>query len=173
MAGLSVVAQVPGIISHQGKLMVHGTNFTGTVQFKFALVSAGGNTTWWSHNGTSIGGSEPSGLPVSLPVSQGVFSVNLGDTTVTNMTQPIPSSVFTNNSVWLRIWVDDGVNGSQRLIPDRRITAAGYALIAGSLVGPTPSATNFLASLAGDVTGPQGATVVSTVGGATAAQVAS
>jgi hypothetical protein len=148
LAGWSGAAQVPGIISHQGKLTVNGTNFTGTGQFKFALVSAAGDATWWSHDGTSAGGSEPSGPPVSLPVTRGVFSVNLGDTNVANMLQPIPPSVFTHDSVWLRVWVDDSVNGSQQLIPDRRITAAGYALVAGSALAPAASATNFSGSLA-------------------------
>ncbi|MBI4325509.1 MAG: hypothetical protein HY674_09625 [Chloroflexi bacterium] len=172
LAAGSGAAQVPGIISHQGKLTVNGTNFTGTGQFKFALVNAAGDTTWWSHDGTSGGGGEPSSLPIVLSVTRGVFSVNLGDTTVANMTQPIPPSAFTQDSVWLRVWVDDGVNSSQRLTPDRRITAAGYALVAGSALAPAETATNFSGLLAGDVTGPQNATVVSTVGGVTAAQVA-
>ena len=158
-------AQVPGILSHPGKLRVNGTNFTGTGQFKFALVSAAGDTTWWSHDGTSTGGSDPGGSPVTLPVTRGVFSVNPGDTHVPNMLQPIPASVFSHDSVWGRIWVDDGVNGCQRLTPDRRITAAGYALVADRALAPAATATNFSGSPGGDVTGPQDATMVSGVGG--------
>jgi hypothetical protein len=45
--------------------------------------------------------------------------------------------------------------------------------VQGSLIGPASTATNFSAPLSGDVTGPQGATVVSTVGGQSAANVAS
>lgn len=165
-------AEVPGILSHQGKLTVEGASFNGTAQFKFALVNATGDTTWWSHNGTSADGNEPSGTPVALSVREGVFSVNLGDTNVQHMLQPIPCGVFTHDSVWLRIWVDDGVNGSQRLTPDRRITAAGYALVAGTAVAPAATATNFTGPLAGDVIGTQQATVVSTVGGLPAASVA-
>lgn len=132
----TVSAQVPGIISHQGKLMVEGARFTGTALFKFALVNAAGDTTWWSHNGTSNDGGEPSGNPVQLQVNQGLFSVNLGDTSVPNMTQSISPDVFTHDSVWLRVWVDDGVHGVQRVLPDRRITSAGYALVAGTVVMP-------------------------------------
>lgn len=131
-----LAAQVPGIISHQGKLMVQGVNFTGTALFKFALVNASGDTSYWSHNGTSAGGNEPSGSAISLSVNRGLFSVNLGDTSIPNMTQPISPDVFSHESVWLRVWVDDGVNGFQRLVPDRRITSAGYALVAERTVMP-------------------------------------
>ena len=37
----SSLAQVPGIINYQGRVVVNGTNFTGTGQFKFALVDGG------------------------------------------------------------------------------------------------------------------------------------
>ncbi len=177
LAGGSVgFAQVPGIISHQGKLTVNGTNLTGTAQFKFALVTTNSlsvEQTLWSHNDTSAGGSEPTVPALTLDVARGVFSVNLGDTNLAGMTQPIPASVFTNPAVFLRVWVDDGVNGSQHLVPDRRVVAAGYALVAGTVLGSVASAANFTGPLAGEVTGPQGATVVGTVGGASAANLAS
>src|SRR5437868_1757186 len=50
---------VPGIINYQGRVMVNGTNLTGTGRFKFALVNATGTTTFWSNDGTSVNGSEP------------------------------------------------------------------------------------------------------------------
>ncbi|HOK77633.1 MAG TPA: kelch repeat-containing protein, partial [Verrucomicrobiota bacterium] len=130
------IAQVPGIISHQGKLMVQGVNFTGTAFFKFALVNAGGTTTLWSHNGTSTNGGEPADPAISLSVNQGIFSVNLGDTSIPNMTHQITPDVFTNESVWLRVWVNDGTNGFQRLLPDRRVASAGYALVAANVLMP-------------------------------------
>ncbi|NOS68503.1 MAG: collagen-like protein [Verrucomicrobia bacterium] len=131
LAVLPSIAQVPGIISHQGKITVNNTNFNGTGQFKFALVGPTATLSFWSHDGSSVSGSEPSGPTIDLPVTRGIFSVNLGDPSVTNMTQTIPASVFTNSEVYLRIWFNDGVNGSQLLSPDRRITAAGYAQVAG------------------------------------------
>jgi hypothetical protein len=39
----STLAQVPSILSYQGRVQVSGTNFSGTGQFKFALVSPGTN----------------------------------------------------------------------------------------------------------------------------------
>lgn len=110
--------------------MVQGVNFTGTALFKFALVNASGDTSYWSHDGTSVGGGEPTGSAISLSVNRGLFSVNLGDTSIPNMTQSITPDVLSHESVWLRVWVDDGVNGFERVVPDRRITSAAYALVA-------------------------------------------
>ncbi len=167
-------AQVPGIISYQGKLAVNGTNSTGTVAFKFALIAPPLATpvTLWSHNGSSTTGSEPSGPAVSLAVSHGAYSVNLGDTNIDSMTVAIPASAFLNTEVYLRIWVNDGVSGFQKMSPDLRITAVGYALVARTTSEAPASSTNFSGSLVGDVTGLQTATVVGSVAGVSATNVA-
>ena len=106
-------------------------NFDGSGQFKFALVNAAGNTTYWSNDGTSVAGSQPTAA-VSLTVTKGLYSVLLGDTTLANMTV-IPNSVFNNADVRLRVWFNDGTNGSQLLTPDQRIAAVGYAVMAGNV----------------------------------------
>ncbi|MDA7666562.1 formylglycine-generating enzyme family protein [bacterium] len=122
-------AQVPQMISYQGRVAVGDpqVNFDGTGEFRFALVNANGSTSYWSNDGTSTDGSEPTGA-VSLPVTKGLYSVLLG----ANMT-PIPSSVFANPDVHLRVWFDDGTNGSQLLTPDQRIAAVGYAMVASTV----------------------------------------
>jgi hypothetical protein len=38
----SLSAQVPQLISYQGRIVVAGTNFDGTGQFKFALINGAG-----------------------------------------------------------------------------------------------------------------------------------
>jgi len=122
-------AQVPQMINYQGRVAVGdpAVNFNGTGAFKFALVSGDGSASYWSNDGTSTDGSEPTAA-VSLTVTKGLYSVLLG----ANMTA-IPSSVFANSDVYLRVWFDDGTNGSQLLTPDQRIAAVGYAMVAGSL----------------------------------------
>jgi hypothetical protein len=42
----------------------------------------------------------------------------------------VPSSVFTHPNVRLRVWFNDGTNGSQLLTPDQPIGAVGYAFMA-------------------------------------------
>jgi H-type lectin domain len=88
-------------------------------------------TTYWSNDGTSVGGSQP-GSFVSLPVSKGLYSLNLGDTALPNM-MPLPASIFTHSDVRLRIWFNDGVRGFQQLSPDQRVAAVGYALMADNV----------------------------------------
>ena len=82
-------AQVPQLINYQGRVVVGTTNFDGSGQFKFALVDATGTTTFWSNDGTSGNGSEPTDA-VTLTVAKGLYSVLLGDTSLTNMTVAIP-----------------------------------------------------------------------------------
>ena len=127
----SLHAQVPSLINYQGRVLVGAANFNGTGQFKFALVNGAGSTTYWSNDGTSSAGSEPTAA-VSLSVANGLYSVLLGDTTLVNMTA-VPTTVFTNADVRLRVWFNDGVNGSQLLTPDQRIGAVGYAMMAANV----------------------------------------
>jgi hypothetical protein len=124
-------AQVPQLINYQGRVAVGAVNFNGSGQFKFALVNGDGTESYWSNDGTSAAGSEPTAA-VSLTVTNGLYSVLLGDTSLANM-MPIPPSVFANGDVHLRVWFDDGVNGSQLLTPDQRIAAVGYAIMAGGV----------------------------------------
>jgi formylglycine-generating enzyme required for sulfatase activity len=124
-----VHAQVPQLINYQGRVAVGAVNFSGLGRFKFALVNGDGSITYWSNDGTSDGGAEPTAA-VSLTVTNGLYSVLLGDATLSNMT-PIPASVFNYSDVRLRVWFDDSTNGSQLLTSDQRIAAVGYAMMAG------------------------------------------
>jgi len=211
----ATMAQVPQLLNYQGRIAVNGTNFTGTGQFKFALVDGGTNLTrtatgtatviygflvavtvteggagysippmvsaiggggsgasftaqissgvvtnvivnsagsgytgsptisfsapaanivaqtFWSNDGTSSSGGQPT-TSVPLPVTKGLYSVLLGDTTLSNMTA-LPASVFANPGVWLRVWFSDGTTGFQQLTPDQRLAAVGYAIMAGTV----------------------------------------
>lgn len=143
-SALPLRAQTPPLINYQGRVAVDAVNFDGTGQFKFALVNPADGLTLWSNDGTSTIGDEPADA-VSLPVAKGLYSVLLGDTTLTNMTA-IPASVFANPDVRLRVWFDDGggVNGVQLLTPDQRLAPAAYladgvvtapAIADGAIVG--------------------------------------
>ena len=132
LASASAFGSAPGMISHQGRVTVSGNAFTGTGLFKFALVDGGSPAiTYWSNNGSSAAGSEPTAA-VSLTVTRGIFSVNLGDTGMNT----ILASVFANNAVYLRTWFDGG-SGSQLISPDVRMTSVGYALNAASAAAYT------------------------------------
>ena len=69
---------------------------------------------------------------VTIPVSNGLYSVLLGDASLSNMI-PIPPAVFTNSDVRLRVWFNDGIHGVQLMAPDQRIAAVGYAMMAAAV----------------------------------------
>ena len=116
----------PPIISYSGQVTVDGQPYTGTGLFKFAFVDGQGQFSYWSHDGTSTAGSEPNGQ-VSISVNSGLYSVLLGDTSLSGMSA-IAESIFTNhNDVHLRIWFSDGT-GFEQLSPDRRFASVPYSL---------------------------------------------
>lgn len=235
-AGAGSFAQVPPLLSYQGRLTASGTNFNGPGWFKFALGQHGANlarpalataalnsnggvasvtvqdggagytaapavtivtmpgplaggatagatvshgavtgiavltpgsnyflgafvnvapppadyvlNTLWNDNG-SITDPEPS-LPVALPVTDGYFTVTLGDPMQTVWLDPW---LFTNGPLWLRIWFSADGATYQRLSPDQPLTAAPYSFMAAqalNVVGVLPG---------GGLAGTYGATV--------------
>jgi len=148
-------AALPQVLNHQGRIAVDGVNFDGSGHFKFALLNANGTTTYWSNDGSSTAGSEPSAA-VTLAVGKGLYAVLLGDTALSNMVE-IPSSALEHDDVRLRVWFDDGSHGFQQISPDQPLAAVPYSIHAGKAL----AAENFSGLLAGDVTGGQNATAIS------------
>ncbi len=168
---ISARAQVPQMINYQSRVVVGSTNFNGAGQFKFALVTGAG-ATLWSNDGTSSAGSEPT-KAVSLTVANGLYSLLLGDATLTNMTA-IPPSVFTNSDVRLRVWFNDGTNGSQVLSPDQRIAAVGYAVMAANVADGAVTSSKIASGAVGSTqiaAGAVGTTQIA-AGGVSASQIA-
>ena len=109
-------AQPPEILNHQGRIAVNGSNFGSPVpqtgHFKFAFLNGNGTKTFWTNNGTNTG--TPGGEPttVSVAVANGHYSLGLGETTLVNMTNAVPASLFVNNpEVALRIWFSTSAGG--------------------------------------------------------------
>jgi len=101
-------------------------------------------TTYWSNDGTSGNGSEPASS-VSLGVTNGLFTVVLGDTTIPNM-GAISAALFNQPNLQLLIWFNDGIHGFAGLIPAQNLTPTPYAVFAGSasnLLGALPSSPVF------------------------------
>ena len=122
----------PTVVSYQGQVRIGGQPYSGTGYFKFAVVDTGGSTTYWNNDGTASG--EPV-RAVQLPVTNGLFSVLLGDTSLGGMTQPLAASVFSGQGRYLRVWFSTAAAGPfQRLAPDARIAAVPYALQADQAI---------------------------------------
>ncbi len=117
----------PTMVSYQGQVVVGTTAYNGTGYFKFAIVDTPVTTSYWSNNGSSVAGSEPT-ASVPLSVTQGLFTVLLGDTTLSGMTQPLNASVFASTGRYLRVWFGSSTSSFTLLSPDRLITSVPYAL---------------------------------------------
>ena len=146
---------IPQMLPYTGTIAVSGTPaFNGNGQFKFAIINGHadcqatpptGCASFWSNNNTSVNGSEPS-AGVTIPVTNGVFAVKLGDTSLTNM-QAIPSAAFDTATTFLRVWFNDGTTGFQQLSPDRQLVSVPYAFradVANSVAGSNVVGTNQL-----------------------------
>ena len=152
--GATATATVAGGVVTSIEMQSAGSGYTSMPTVNIAAPPANlAYTTFWSNDGTSTAGSEPTS-PVTLTVTKGLYSVLLGDTSLANMTA-IPTTVFANPDVRLRVWFNDGANGSQRLTPDQRIAAVGYAMVAGGLA---PGATIPASALTGTIPASQVAT---------------
>lgn len=109
-------ATAPSIITYQGKLLISSHLATTTQSMFFVLYDAAtaGNILY------TASGTIGSPLPVSTTPSQGLFSINLGDTG----TNSLAPTIFQNNgSVYLEVRV-----GADTLTPRKQITASPYAL---------------------------------------------
>jgi len=159
--------------TYQGRLNDANGLATGTYDFTFTLFAT--NTT-----GVALAGPVTN---AALAVSNGLFTttINFG------------VGVFTGTNDWLGLAVrTNGAASFSTLSPRQSVTPTPYAIYAttagtaatattATTAGTATSATsattattanNFSGSLTGDVTGTQGATVVSSVGGVTAVNVA-
>jgi hypothetical protein len=124
----------PTLVAYQGEVRVGGVPYTGDGYFKFAIVNTGGDISYWSNDGTSSGGNPPSAA-VPLAVSDGLFSVLLGDATLPGMNQPLTADVFGQPDRYLRVWFSTGAGGPFDLLaPDTRVAAVPYALQAQGAV---------------------------------------
>lgn len=92
-------------------------------------------TTYWSNDGTSSAGSEPTSA-VNAPVSEGLFTLKLGDSTLANMTA-LPGGLFQQDNLRVRLWFNDGVSGLAVLSPTQPLTATPYASYASAARGVT------------------------------------
>ncbi len=151
-------AQVPQMMSYQGRVAVGGVNFTGTGLFKFALVNGayggfpGETAIYWSNDG-SLSTVNAAGVPtasVSIPCDKGLYSVLLGN--AASGMVPLTASAFGGADVRLRVWFSDGVNGFQLLTPDQRIASVAFAMFATYATSIPDNSVNALKLADGAVT---------------------
>ena len=136
------------VLPHQGRISTTDGYFDGEGQFKFALLDPAGGQTLWQNSPDSDANGEPD-RAVLIPVRRGLYTVFLGDTSLTNMA-PLDETALARPNLLLRIWFNDGNQGFERLEPDLRIPAPVYASAAATV----PDATITAAKLAPEVLNP-------------------
>jgi len=142
------------VFTYQGRLSQSGVPFTGTAEIAPMLWDA-------ASGGSPVATNNP--VTLLVMVSNGLFTVSLD----------FGTSPFTAGAArWLQLGVRTALGPFTILSPLQPLTATPYAITAG-YVTIAGTATSFSDPLAGNVTGTQGATVVASVGGQTAAVVAS
>lgn len=159
LSGIVTAEPLGSGFNYQGRL-TDGTNAAGgSFDFRMTLYDA-------ATNGSQVGSISMNG---STPVENGYFDVWLDwDDDL--------DPAFAGEARWLEIGVrpTGDTNDFTILNPRQPITPTPYALyaISAGTAAIAGSATNFSGSVSGDVSGPQGATRVTSVGGQPAADVA-
>jgi formylglycine-generating enzyme required for sulfatase activity len=154
----------PQILNYSGKISVSGQPYTGQAYFKFALVNRTGTVSYWTNDGNFTLVQQPP-TAVAVTLTDGVYSVALGNASLTNM-QAIPDQIFQDhNDAHLRIWFAQSANGPFDLLtPDQAIGSVPYALN-GNLAAGNSSSGN-VSNSSGSQSTPSGpASVVSMAGG--------
>lgn len=122
----SASAQPSQPVGYQGELRVSGVKFNGNANFKFAIVDGTTGALRWVNSPLLAG---VPGTPVTLLVTEGVFSVALGS----GAQLPINASIFDSATVAnphkLRVWVSTGgTSGAYEQLSDQAISAAAIGL---------------------------------------------
>lgn len=131
MIGVAHAAVSPtNIISYQGRVLnsngVPVSSSSASMSFSFYTAVTGGSCLWSNSSATCA-----TATARTVTLTSGLFSENLGDTSLASPYAAIADSVFANNaSVYLEV-----VIAGETLSPRKLITAAPYALNAQSLDG--------------------------------------
>ena len=149
-AGLVLGAPLGTAFTYQGQLRMAGVPVNGNCDFQFSLFDA-------VAAGTPIGATLTAS---NLSLVDGRFTVQLD----------FGAAAFTGEARWLQIAARCPTSSGSftTLDPRQPLTPSPYALFAPSAT----SAANFTGSLAGDVTGTQGATIVARLQGREVANTA-
>ncbi len=130
-SGAAATASILGGSVVSLNLVSAGSGYSSPPTVTIAPPPAVSYTTEWSNDGTSVNGSEPAAF-VSLPVTNGLFTVIIGNTNLANMAF-IPPYLFSSvQNLYLQIWFNDGTHGFAALTPPQPLTPTPYASYAAA-----------------------------------------
>lgn len=132
---------VPHVLNYQGRLYTPQGTFTGTGWFKFALIRSETGQVLWRNAPDADADGEPD-QPVPVWVERAVFSVGLGDPTLTNMA-PLQAELFLAGPMVLRVWFSEVADRFEQLQPDTPVRTVAYALVAATVPDGSLTAAKF------------------------------
>ena len=115
--GVVLADSTPAIISFQGQLRENGIPVSGNKTMHFKILNESLATVWESDPVNTN--------QVTVAISNGIYTVKLGDTTLSNMAALPASSLDKNQKLSLRVRV-----GTEDLSPDILLSAVPFAYIA-------------------------------------------
>ncbi len=145
-------AGTPPVINYQARVTTAGgTPITAATNMRFVIWdSLSGGACVWSGWGTGTNGcTAPNASQVAVTPVNGVFSIPLGDTTLSSQ-NALQANIFSDDSRYLEIQMYNG-STYETLSPRKRILSSAYAFNSNMLNGLSSSAT-----------GPTSAVVVAT-----------
>jgi uncharacterized protein (DUF2141 family) len=113
--GAAYASSTPLVITWQGRITQQGQLVNGTKAMRFAIVNNGGTNLWESAS---------AGNNVNVTVNNSVYTVKLGDTSLSNMTALTAAVFDQGEDLYLRMWVE-----GLQLSPDVLYSSVPYALI--------------------------------------------
>ncbi len=132
----SVRAVAPSnILSYQGRLLnsngVPISDSSVLVEFRLFTALTGGTCVWSNSSATCDTNTPASTVARTVTLTSGLFSENLGDTSIASPYLAISDSTFADNAT---LFLEVEVAG-ETLSPRKRVTAAAYAMNASTLDG--------------------------------------
>ena len=124
---------IPEITNYRGVVKVDGSRYEGTGYFKFAVTDKNNTVTYWTNDGTTSG--EPL-RAVAITVTNGVFTVPLGDASLTNM-QALATNAFATSETYLHTYFSVDNKTFQELTPATQFLSVPYAYSAETVGGKT------------------------------------
>ena len=139
---VNATAGVPLIMNYQARVTSNlGAPITAATSMRFIIWDAAtlGNCVW-SGWGTGTNGctTDPNAGSVTITPAAGVFSLALGDTTVSSQ-NALQSNIFNDDSRYLEVQMNNG-GGWETLGPRKHILSAPYAFNSNLLNGLSSSA---------------------------------
>ena len=125
---------VPPTLNYAGQVAVNGEAFNGQGLFKFALVHADGNASYWSNDERA-----EVRTPGSVSKCKRRLIFHFTGQYRNSRNERLDPAIFQQHpNLRLRVWFNDGENGFQQFSPDRPFASVPYALTAGD-VSDSPS----------------------------------